>query len=116
MDGPLIEVAPHPEALHIIVRKSALDERAARQLETEVSQAAAGRSGPVILDMAKVRFAPSVALGALAQLWKGLNMVGRPLALINVNRQIRDILSVTKLDSLMGIYASVDEALPRLKK
>jgi len=116
-DEGIIAIQAHDEVVLAVVLKSALDEKAAKQLELEVSAAAAARPGlPVVLDLAKVRFVPSVALGALVTLRKGLHFEGRALALLNVARQVRQVLSVARLDQLVAVYDTLDEALAHLRR
>jgi anti-anti-sigma factor len=51
------------------------------------------------VDLTNVRFVPSGMLGLLATISK----VGVELMIFNPNREIRDVLEITKLDSIMRI-------------
>jgi anti-anti-sigma factor len=111
----ILKVQPHEQIVLGVVQKAALGETATRQLETEVSAAASARPGvPVVLDMTKVRFMPSVALGALVNLGKGLNLEGRPLILIHVNRQVHGTIKVTRLDQLLVVLPDLDAVVEHL--
>ena len=90
MSNSVTTIAPHEQVLLVQIERPMLNDNATEQLDSEVSAAAAERAEvPVVLDLAKVRFVPSVALGALVNLNNGLNMAGRRLILINVIRQVR---------------------------
>lgn len=111
----VVRIEPHEQVVLARVLPRALNEVATAQLEDEVSRAAAGAPGlPVVLDMANVNFVPSVALGAIVNLRKGLRFEGRSLILVNVSRQLRGVINVTRLDQVLDIYNTLDEALARL--
>lgn len=115
-EQPLVELVVRPEALVVVVQRTALDERAASRLEAEVSAAAAANPGlPVVLSMAKVNFAPSVALGALVRLRNGLRFEGRRVILTNLTRPVRETIAVTRLDRVLEIQPTVEQALASLK-
>ncbi|MEP0846346.1 MAG: STAS domain-containing protein [Phycisphaerae bacterium] len=94
------------------VQRAALDERSANSLEQEVSAAASQHPGlPVVLDMGRVSFAPSVALGALVRLRNGFRFESRRLILANVLKAVRDTLAVTRLDRVLELQPNVESAL-----
>jgi anti-anti-sigma factor len=106
------EVQPHDQLLLIAVRKSKLDEMATEQMVEDVYVASAARpSVPIVLDLAKVRFAPSVALGALAKLSRSFQLDGRRVALINIDRRVRGAIKVTGLHNVLEIHERVEDVL-----
>jgi len=115
-ERPLITTAPHDEIVHVIVQRATLDEQAALALELSVARAAQeSPRAPVVIDMAKVRFMPSVALGALVTLRKGFHLEGRRLILVGLQRQVRQVIEVTGLDRLIGLFGTVEDALDDLR-
>lgn len=106
------EIVPHDEVLLVAVRKRSLDEASTRALVEEVLAAAAQRPRvPVVLDMAQVKFAPSVALGSLVQLHRDLSLDGRRIGLIGLDRRVREVLRVTQLDKFLPIHSSLERAV-----
>ncbi len=108
----VVTFSDHEDVLLGVVNPAQLTDAATDQLDTEVTAASNDRLNvPVVLDMGNVKFVPSVALGALANLRKGLKLQGRDLILVGVNRQVRGVLRTTRLDSLIRIYPTLDDAL-----
>ncbi len=108
----VIEISPHERVLLADVQPRRLDATTAAELEDEVSRAVLERPGvPVVLDLSKVKFAPSVALGTFVNLFRGLKMANRKAFLIGLNHQIRGALAVTRLDALIEVRQTLDEVL-----
>ena len=106
------QVQPHEQALLLVVQKRSLDDDSARELMEEVLTAAAARPDvPVVLDLGRVRFAPSVVLGSLVQLSRNLRLDRRRLALIGLEGRVRDTFRVTRLDQLLEIYDSLAQVM-----
>ena len=108
-DLAVSEIRPHDRVLHIAVLKRVLDEDSTQELVDNVLLAAGERLGvPIVLDLAGVKFAPSVALGALVQLTKSFTFEKRRIALVNVDRKIMGTIRVTQLDRLLEIHNNID--------
>lgn len=106
------EIVPHDALLVIAIRKSKLDETATEQMVDDVYEASAARpSVPIVLDLAKVRFAPSVALGALAKLSRSFQLDGRRIALIHIDRRVRGAIKVTGLHNVLELHDRVEDVL-----
>lgn len=111
-EKPLIDVDVRETALIATIRRAALDERSSARVESEVSGAASEYPGlPVILDLSRVNFAPSVALSALVRLRNGFKFEGRRLLLAAPARPVRDTIAVTRLDRIIETFGTLDEAL-----
>jgi anti-anti-sigma factor len=112
MSEPVTETRAHEQALVMIVKKRALDDSATRRLTDEVLSAAGQTPAlPIVLDMTHVKFAPSVALGALVQLSKSFKLDGRRLALIGVDSNLLSSIRVTNLHTLLEICNSIDAVI-----
>lgn len=113
----VVTIVPHEEIVLGVVNHSSLNDAATEELDTRVTAASNTVLGlPVVLDLAKVKFIPSVALGALINLRKGLNLQKRPLILVGVNRQVRGVLKATRLDQLIEVYDDLDRALSAIRE
>ena len=114
-DYEVIKVEPHEQVVLVLVQAVQLNSVTAAQLEDEVSRAINDAPGlPLVLDFSNVKFAPSVALGALVNLFKGMKMQNRKAFLVGVNRQIRGTLGVTRLDALINIRSNLADALTQV--
>ena len=112
MSDDVTEIRDHEQALVIVVQKRALDDATTRKLTDEVLTAAGQTPGlPVVLDLSRVKFAPSVALGALVQMSKSFKLDGRRLALIGVDPNVMGSIRVTNLHTLLEIHSSIDQAI-----
>lgn len=111
-DGRIIEVLEH-EAVNLLrVNRRTLDDAATRQLTDEVlTEAARKPQLPLVLDMSQVKFAPSVALGALVQVSKSLRLERRRIALVGIHHRILDTIRVTRLHEILEIHSTLDKFL-----
>ena len=115
-DGPVTEIVPNDSVLHIKVLKRSLDDESTRTLVDDVLVAASqvGRV-PIVLDMGLVKFAPSVALGSLVQLSKSFTFEQRRIALINIDRRVRETIQVTQLHKVLEIHDTLDKVIAGAK-
>ena len=82
------------------------------KLKEEVSQAAAEHPAlPFLLELSKVEFMPSVALGALLELARAFKANGRRIVLVGLAPEILKIMEMTAIHNLFEIQDSVDDAL-----
>ena len=66
----------------------------------------------ILLDFSDINFIDSSGIGLLVEILKTLTKYeGGQLKLVNLNRQVRDILKQIQLYSIFDIYESEDEAL-----
>ena len=91
--------------LLIEVSRRSLNGPSTQQLVDLVHSAAAQQIGiPIVLDMTRVKFAPSVALGALVRLARSFEFDGRRLAFVGVDTRVRDTMRITRLDRVLEIH------------
>lgn len=85
------------------------------QIETaaaEVLGQITGDGGPnVVVDFSKIKFCGSTALGFFARLFKKTRCRGGEMAVCNVSPDEREVLRVTRLDTLWAVCDSLDEAI-----
>lgn len=110
-------VQPTPNVVHIAVARRALSDSAASALVTEVTAAGDAQPGlPIILDLKKVEFVPSAVLGALVRLSQTMRLDGRRLILVHVDRRVRGTLSVTRLEKILELRETLEDAVRELQK
>ena len=99
-----------------VVQYRSLDNVSTERLQEEVTAAAGqARDLPVILDLAKLRFMPSLSIGALVNLARECRENNQRFALAGVQPQIREALAVTRLDKLFEMYDDVDSAIAQVR-
>jgi anti-anti-sigma factor len=74
---------------------------------------AAGKPGVtlVVLDLSRVQIVPSLGLGALVQISNKCRARKQRLKLAAVQPQVRQTMSITKLDRILDLVGSVEAAL-----
>jgi len=64
-----------------------------------------------VLDLGQTTFMDSLALGAVAGAAKRAKAAGGWLRLVNPQPPVRKVLSITGLDTVLGLYDTVEQAL-----
>lgn len=99
------------EGVAVVHPPSEVDLSNADELRTHCL-AAVDVAGPrVVVDLAETTFLDSTALSVFVGLAKKLEADGGWLRLASANSSVGKILALTRLDTYLGNYASVDEAM-----
>jgi anti-sigma B factor antagonist len=115
-ESQVVTLQPHAEVVWATVQRQKLDDAVIAQMQQDVPAAAAQQPGrPVILDVSKVDFVPSEALGALVVLMRGLKKDGHRFILAGLHPEIRTLFSITRMDKLFEIQGNFDEALKAVR-
>jgi len=110
-ESPLASVEHLPNAVVIHVMAGELGKREVEGLCTTIDRArAVGPALSFILDMAKVNYAPSFALGVLVGLTKEFQNRGQRLILVAVQPNMREAFAITRLNQILEIMADVPSA------
>ncbi|MBU0498468.1 MAG: STAS domain-containing protein [Gammaproteobacteria bacterium] len=64
----------------------------------------------IVIDLGIVEFIDSSGLGSLVGVLKGIGANGQ-LAVCNVQSQARDLFKLTRMDRVLNIHSSADEAV-----
>ena len=70
----------------------------------------------VILNLSGITFIDSAGLGVLVSMWTSSKSVGRALKLASVQGKVKQVLEVTRLNSIFEIYENTDEAIKGVQK
>jgi len=106
------EIRQHEQVLLIAVLKRSLDDDSSRKMADDVLTAVAARPNvPIVLDLSKVQFAPSVTLGSLVQLSKSLKLDGHRIALIGVNKRTLEAIRVTRLHTVLEMHDTLEQVI-----
>lgn len=120
MSNPTIEVKIEPRAgangtsvvLAAIAGKITVDE--CEQFSTHAHAITEAGPNAAVIDCAGLTFLSSAGIGELIKLNRSLRERKASMMLANVQPEVRKIFEASKLDEMMPIYASVDEAMLRL--
>jgi anti-anti-sigma factor len=111
-----VSFPPHTEAVWAAVQPRDLTETAIEEMQRDVLAAAAQKPKlPVVLDLAKVEFVPSMGLAALVSMMRSLKKDGHRFVLASVHPHVRNLLTVTRLDKLFEIHANFEAALKHVR-
>jgi anti-sigma B factor antagonist len=110
-----ISVEQRPEALVLQVLAPNLDENNMNNVRAAVMKAAAQTTPlPLVVDLARVKYVPSLALGALVGLGNQVRAGGRRLILVSLQPTVRQVMAITRLDRVFEIMDDVPAALRSL--
>jgi anti-anti-sigma factor len=92
-----------------------MEDQHAQALLVQVAAAAdESPSTPFVLDLSNVAVMPSMSIGVLVTLWKRFRDSGQRLILAGLQPQVRRTLTLCRIDKLLDICDSVEEARQRL--
>jgi anti-sigma B factor antagonist len=69
----------------------------------------------IVLELAGIRYMNSSGLNVLVNILTKARNVGGDVSVCNISPKVKDLLVVTKLDTIFHILPSVEEAIERLK-
>jgi anti-sigma B factor antagonist len=104
----------HDDVLVLAPGEARLDAQAAIAFKQDFIGAIAEHEGPVGLDLGGVTFMDSSGLGAIVACFKGLGR-GRALVVFNAKPAVRKVFEITRIDRVLPMVASLDEALLRCR-
>src|SRR5262245_25931734 len=109
---PATEIETKDNVVIVRVRVKNLDEQNTRMVHTDVSAAGAGAPGlPVVMDMAEVKFLPSLTLGTIVRLANEFRARGQRLMLAGMQPSVRQVISITRLERAFEIFDDLPAAL-----
>lgn len=95
------------EGLHILSLQGALTAASMPSLQEAVAKT---ECRGLVIDMSGVSHVDSTAIGGLVRTYVSCQKGGRKLALAGTNRRVLNVLSITGVEPLFEIYATVAEA------
>ena len=73
-----------------------------------------GGASKILLDLERVSFCNSHGFGAIINLYTRLAKRDGRFAILNPQKAIQEVLEITKMDSIIGVYESEEEATKAL--
>jgi anti-sigma B factor antagonist len=111
-DTPAIQVERQPTAVVVRVAVKDLDEIHIAQLRNEMDpEIAQSPVTPFIVDLAPVKFVPSLTLGVLVKMATEFRGRKQRLILVSLSPIVRQVFTITRLDKIFEIQESVPVAL-----
>jgi anti-anti-sigma factor len=107
-----VAVETRGDAVIVRVNLKLFDDQSLKTMNQKIDQAAT-RPGVivVVLDMSRVQIVPSLGLGALVQLSNKCKARQQRLKLAAVQPQVRQTMSITKLDRILDLVDSVEAGI-----
>jgi anti-sigma B factor antagonist len=87
-----------------------------RALQERLDKIANEKTGAVLLDLSQLDHLDSTAIGVFVGNLKRFEAQGRRFILVHPRDRVASVLKITHLDSLFGIYPTVDDAMKALKE
>ncbi len=84
------------------------------RLRTVLNQMAEEKKPVLVVDLEKVTYLNSTALGVLISTHANFTRRNSKIALCNISKNIENIFVITKLTLVFDIYPTVDEAIKKL--
>ncbi len=84
------------------------------ELRETLKKLAEGPKNKIIIDMGKVTYLNSTALGVLISAHATITKKGGIIALCNLDKSVENLFVITKLTFVFPIYSSLEEAIKSL--
>jgi len=88
----------------------------ANALRREVKPLVQAPSPAVVIDLSEVTYVDSGGIGALVGLYTTARASGGQLRLAGANAKVKNVLEITKLTGILGMFATVDHATAALRR
>ena len=105
------ETEPVEDDAAVLRAKGRLDMRAAAQLRGLISETVGGGRRRLVVDLGETAFMDSSGLGALIAGLKTARQAGGDLRIAAPGEQVRMVLELTQMHTVLRPYASVADAL-----
>ncbi len=102
---------PMPDRLLVEVLAERIDAAGAIQFKDRMREIAQRSSGPVLLDLSRVRFLDSSGLGAVVAVMKLLGP-DRRLELAQLSPAVQKVFRLTRMDSVFTIHDTLPDGAP----
>ena len=102
------------EAYTHLALQGRLDSAGAGAVDLELTSQTVARRKPVIVDLSQVPFIASLGIGMLVRIARSLSGHGLRMVAVAPNQPVRHVLELMKLDSLLPVVTTRDEALRAL--
>ena len=110
-----VELLRPSEDVAVVELEGEVDIYSSPQFKEALSRGIDEGATRIVVDLAKVTFIDSTALGVVVGGVKGMRARGGTLDIVCRDENIRRIFEITGLDRILGMYQSREEALAAAK-
>jgi anti-anti-sigma factor len=107
----VLQVISSTEALTHIALSGRLDVEGVGRIERDLSRHAAAPRRPAVVDLSGVEFIGSLGIGVLMSVARSLHLHGARMALLAPQDRVAQVLRESRVDQIMPIASSLDDAL-----
>jgi anti-anti-sigma factor len=112
---PATTIEQLTDAVVVRVQHTDMTEAHITEVQADITKAGTDQSLPVILDIAKVKYIPSLALGLFVRMANTFRARQQRFILASPQPTVRQVLAITRLDRAMEIQESVESALKAIR-
>lgn len=94
----------HPNNIQLLEIVGRVDDEHALSMTLDIANALARGQTQILLDLSGVQFMNSAGLRELVDAWKQVQRAGGRLILVNPSEQVRKLLDLVGLDSVLEIH------------
>jgi anti-sigma B factor antagonist len=106
-----ISVSGDCDPFRVVSVAGEIDVAAAPSLAAKLEEVVAGGGVDIVLDLSEVTFLDSSGLGVLVKYLKRVLGAGGQIRLVVTNRAVRQVIEITRLDTVFAVYDDLDAAL-----
>ena len=111
MPSQLISVVPDPRYIVLQLQIPCMDVDACEEMEMLLREQIEAGCRPVILDLTRAKFLPSMAIGSLVAARKRLAECGTHLTIVGLAPSIQRALDIARLTATFSLADSLEEAV-----
>ncbi len=116
VDNARLETAVYERAgVPVVSLLGEVDLHSAPHVGSAVDKAVGSGPRDLIIDLTNVSYMDSSGFGVLLGVAKRLRPNGRRVNLVGCNEAIRRMLRITRLDTVFGLFSSLEEAVASLE-
>ena len=86
------------------------------ELQESIMAALNNGSKKFIMDLSRVEYINSIGLAALIRAYTSTKKAGADLLFTSLSLKVKEMLYITRIDTLFTIYDTTEEAVAKLKK
>ncbi len=106
-----IKEVRHVEDAIVVVVAGALTLRESPEFHGSLIKLCEQSPRNLVIDLTEVTFIDSSGVGTLTDIFRRMKQNDGKLALVGLNKMVRSVFEITRLDKLLPIYKTEEEAL-----
>ena len=107
----IVKEIRHTDAAVVVVAAGELTLREAPDFHDKLIEICETAPDRLVINLKEITFIDSSGVGILAEIYRRMKRSGGKLALTSLNKMVRSVFEITRLDHLLSIYETEEEAL-----